>query len=71
MTILTIVCVSVIQSKLGLYQNLMYGFASPIAGLLISIVFGFIIVNRKKMAPPVLIGGAGNMLQARIGKNFH
>ena len=48
MTILTIVCVSVIQSKIGLCQNLMYGFASPIAGLLISIVFGFIIVNRRK-----------------------
>jgi chlorobactene glucosyltransferase len=71
MTILTIVCVSVIQSKIGLCQNLMYGFASPIAGLLLSIVFGFIIVNRKKMAPPVLTGGAGNILQAQIGKNCH
>jgi hypothetical protein len=48
MTILTIVCVSVIQSKIGLCQNLMYGLASPIAGLLLSFVFGFIIVNRKK-----------------------
>jgi chlorobactene glucosyltransferase len=48
MTVLTIICVSVIQSKIGLCQNLMYGFASPIAGLLISIVFGFIIVNRRK-----------------------
>ena len=47
MTILIIICVSVIQFKIGC-QNLMYGFVSPIAGLLISILFGFIIVNRRK-----------------------
>jgi hypothetical protein len=47
-TILIMVSTLAIQSKVGLSQNLVYGFVSPVAGLLISIVFAFLIVKRKK-----------------------
>lgn len=47
-TILIMVSTLTIQSKVGLSQNLLYGFASPAAGFLISIVFTFIIAKRKK-----------------------
>lgn len=55
MTILIIISISVIQSKIGLCQNLAYGFASPIAGLLISIVFGFFIINQRNNATASII----------------
>lgn len=72
MTILIIKCVSVIKFKIGLCQNLMYGFVSPIAGLLISILFGFIIVNRRKNGTTsILTDESDSTLQARIGKTSH
>jgi chlorobactene glucosyltransferase len=47
-TILIMVSTLAIQSKVSLSQNLVYGFVSPVAGLLISIVFAFLIAKRKK-----------------------
>jgi glycosyltransferase involved in cell wall biosynthesis len=47
MTVIIIICVSVIQSKIGICQHLAYGLASPMACLLISIMFGFFIMNQR------------------------
>ena len=47
-TLLIIISASVIQSKAGLYQNPVYSFVSPVACLVISIVFASLIAKRKK-----------------------
>jgi chlorobactene glucosyltransferase len=46
-TMFIIVLTFTIQSKIGLSQNLVYGFVSPVAGLFVSIVFTLLIVNQK------------------------
>lgn len=46
-TILIIILTIAIQSRIGLSQSLLYGFASPVAGLIMSIVFAFFIINRR------------------------
>jgi chlorobactene glucosyltransferase len=46
-TMLIIVSTFTIQSKIGLSQNLVYGFVSPVAGLFVSIVFSLLMINQR------------------------
>jgi chlorobactene glucosyltransferase len=47
-TMLIIVSTFTIQSKIGLSQNLVYGFVSPVAGLFVTIIFTLLLVNQRK-----------------------
>lgn len=46
-TISIIILTTVIQSRIGISQSLLYGFTSPLAGLLMSFVFVLLLINRR------------------------